>query len=141
MSSKKRPPKKTVTVNFKIANIELIASVPSLPVDFDPNVREGIRYKLTATVNSDNDASLFSVVVHYNLYSEEQSLYKLDVKTDYKIRSGFEGLQDNDFIRSLIQLAIHHARGVQALQVQHTPLSEFYIPQVDASKLVAKEGE
>jgi hypothetical protein len=138
--SKKRQQKK---INFSIRNISQLEFELGASADLPLDGTELFKYNFGLKFILDQNNIGLSIVVMYEFFVNELKAITLQVQTDYAVKELGQIWKDDKviekrFITYLVELAIGHARGLQAGLIQQGPLAHFYIPPISKDKILQK---
>ncbi|MBL4676703.1 MAG: hypothetical protein JKY70_10955 [Mucilaginibacter sp.] len=137
-------------MKYAIVAINPLSHSVEIPQDFsfskEKHLISAIN-KITAEVDGEKDLIKISVQFTLNLaYKEnpedQNRIFQLNVESefrvvdlkDYFLEEGEDEELDPDVLQFFMDLAIHHARGVQSVYIKGTPISTFLLPNRKITK-------
>jgi len=141
---KNRPiPKQDETISFTVSSIDLIPDSVSVNKEetLDFAKRTPVKFNLSSDVEVNNDTRKILITTHYQLYNENVTYFKMQVRTTFLISNKIDTSTNEDFLKYLVVMSVHHARGVQSMAAKDTPYIDYLIPLINENKIDKIEGE
>jgi len=121
-----------IDIEYSLTRINSEASYvkPDSEINLLPGKK--LLYKLNGGTNSTSEGKIF-IKIDYSFFQEDELLFSIVLNNEFTVKQPSEAImkivdEDESFMKNLISLCLHHARGFQASLINNTKLSTFYIP-------------
>jgi hypothetical protein len=123
--------------SFIVRNIHIKEQFINIPDGFNLSTNPILSFMLDVGVGGIIASSQLQILITYEFRHEEHLLLKLVVENDYQVKNIQSFFDENgaaiksDLTDHLVEISIHHTRGVQSTIIKNTALEKLYIPITD----------
>lgn len=129
-------------ISYSITRIELIESSIKLPENTPLGQASDFRFSIGINYHARKKSNQFTINVNYSflLKDSDPVIFHIVVETEFYISNLKDLIVDSKFINRgfltyVSDIAVDHARGIQATLIAGTPISKFYMPVLVLDKI------